>query len=138
MEKYPREVIAALVTVAACGSSHGTACPDAAPPYCVEAELTIAQGVYGQVVAVEDVGRCGGSYPAFDIQIDLRNPFGTSTLASAASDSAGVYQIAYAAGDYAVCLDPRCVAVTVPSNGLVRVDGEQIFQSVYIVSSPSC
>jgi hypothetical protein len=61
-----------------------------------------------------------------------------SALVTVAGCGSCVYQIAYAAGDYTVCLGPSCVAVTVPSNGLVRVDGEQIFQSVYIIPSPSC
>ncbi|HUS31948.1 MAG TPA: hypothetical protein VMZ53_25780 [Kofleriaceae bacterium] len=115
-----------LLCIAACHD-----CPEK-PDDCVENDVTLTQGVYGQVVEGDDVVHDGScreyaqpvSYPVwFETTDGVR-------VAEDVADEHGAYELAMTSGEYRACVQDnnnnrRCGAlrtVTVPTTGRVRYD----------------
>ena len=100
-------------------------CPGPPPDYCAKDHVTIQQGVYGRLIAVEDAVMDCPSYPDgwsgmhASLQVSGQDAF----IAEDVTDERGFYELAApAAGDYQVCVGGRCSQVTVPDGVVVRFD----------------
>ena len=107
-------------------------------PFCVEATLSIQQGVYGRVMFVDDVR--GTNHCTEPPSPAVGATFTLSNGASAQTDSNGVYQIEAAGGDYTLCFPNAayCTPVTVPTSGRVRMDADTPITIIYMVQPPGC
>ncbi len=112
----------ALLALVACGSERKTVDRH------VEDLVTIAHGLYGQIITVNDVGNTDEAYqPGFTVDV-YALPSGVAlgpVLATATSGDRGFWELGLDAGDYVVCTAfQRCVAVTLASGELLRLDYE--------------
>jgi hypothetical protein len=117
-------VTLALVLVAACYD-----CPEK-PDDCVENEVTLTQGIYGQVLEGDDVVHeqdCREYAQPASYPIWLETADGTH-VAEDVSDDRGAFELVAAGGEYMACIrdnnnNDRCGGmVTVPASGRMRYD----------------
>lgn len=115
-----------LVSLVACNDSkQSNTLPD------IDNYVSIAEGVYGQVSYVDDVGSTSESViEDFEIHVFTMpfksSDFGTSTpLISTSSNSVGFYEIPLQVSTYCICTDSgRCAGVNLEDKSLIRIDYE--------------
>lgn len=91
----------------------------------VSAQLTIVNGVYGQLLAGCDTPTCGGGYSS-GVSVSLASSLpdgGVAAAGSTTTDGQGFYQLAADAGAYRLCAYAGgvCTEVVLPE-GRLRVD----------------
>jgi hypothetical protein len=86
----------------------------------IEDQITIAQGVYGLLIAECEASGCQ-DHPAAGEHVIVYAAGSGGKYSDVLSDDNGVYQIDLAAGDYILCTY-SCTTITVPPNDKIRVD----------------
>jgi hypothetical protein len=112
------------VLVAACHD-----CPDK-PDDCIENDVTLTQGIYGQVLEGDDVihdENCKQYAQPVSYPVWLENTDGAH-VADDVADDRGAFELVAPSGEYKACLrdnnnNVRCGGmVTVPTSGRMRYD----------------
>ncbi len=117
--------------LAACGDSG----------FCVEQEIHIPRGLYGHVTYATDVSsQTNPPVPRGNVAISVLDMPDGTIVATTASNSDGVFEIALADGNYALCEDVElpCVSFSI-SNAmpLMRADLHLGFGSYWLAASHS-
>ena len=104
---------------------------------CVAGErVTIAQGLYGQVTYLSDVGsRTPRPVSGEAIEV-LDRPQG-SVVTNGVSDSVGAFQIELPVGSHALCVDNICITFDIQVDELVRADFRTGFDTFWTLEQPS-
>lgn len=128
------------VLVAACED-----CPDE-PDDCIESDVTLTQGIYGQVLEGQDVTNdesCKQYARPVNYPVWLETSDGVH-VAEDVADERGAFELEAAAGQYTACVRDnnnvvRCGGiVTVPASGRMRYDiSTNIFSTSVAMRGPS-
>ena len=119
----------ALVLLTACSGDDAASCDGVA----------IAQGVYGRVMYVSDVGDMMPT-PVANERVDVLDaPRGTA-IANATSNADGRFEIALEPGSYALCPPPpsECATFSVASGQRVRAELTKTFVSSWMIDPGAC
>ncbi len=117
----PSVLVILGLAAAACGRERSDPQP--------EDLVTIAHGLYGQAISVNDVGDPNEQYLAGFAIDAFAAPTAGGALgapqASTSTDARGFYQLELPAGAYVVCTSfGRCVLISLADGELVRLDYE--------------